>query len=122
MTFRQNRDTGMAIVLILLLVTWIGKFQIFVLPAIIILIVTMTIPKLLNPISIFWFGFSEILGTFVSKILLSVIFYIIVVPVAFIRKIFGSDSLALNQWKKSQDSVFKDRAHKFISDDFDKPY
>ncbi len=46
-------------------------------------------PKLLSPIYSIWMKFSHILGFINSKILLFIIFYLLLVPMGLIAKIFG---------------------------------
>ena len=82
----------------------------------------MIIPSVYKPIAKLWIGFSIFIGTVVSKILLTVIFYILVTPIGLIRKVLGFDSLQMKKWKKNDHSVFKDRDHTFESKDIENPY
>ncbi|MEZ5194857.1 MAG: SxtJ family membrane protein [Bacteroidales bacterium] len=115
-------DTGMAMILILLLLGYFLKDNIYFVIAIPILIINMTIPKLYYPLAYLWFGFAHIMGTIVSKILLFIVFLIIVVPMAILRRLMGKDSLLLKQWKQSNNSVLKIRNHLYTPSDIDKPY
>lgn len=118
----QARDTGMAMVLICLLITiYFHKSKLLVL-SVILLIINMTVPKVYKPVAIIWLGLSNILGTIMSKILLTILFFTVVTPVGFIRKIMGADALMLQKWKKGKASVFETRNHEFKPDDLDKPY
>ena len=45
----------------------------------------------------------------VSKIILTLIFFLIVTPVGLIRRWTGADSLQLKKWKQGTDSVFVER-------------
>ena len=71
----QTRDTGMAVVLILLIIGIFTQNLNYVKIALLALILTMTIPIIYKYIAIIWFGLSHLLGTFVSKILLTVVFF-----------------------------------------------
>ena len=66
----------------------------------------MIAPILYKPFGIIWFGISNIMGTVMSKVVLTVIFLALVTPVAILRRIYGADSLQLKKWKKSTHSVF----------------
>jgi len=57
-----------------------------------------------------------------SKVILTVVFIFILIPVGFVRKISGKDNLKLNQFKKSDKSVFITRDHTFTSEDIINPY
>lgn len=119
---QRARDTGMAMVLILLLLEIFLKTGYFYKIAIPVLVINMTVPQVFYPIAYLWFGLAQLLGTLVSKVLLFVVFAVIVLPVALIRKAMGKDSLMIKSWKKSSGSVFKTRDHLFQPADIDKPY
>ncbi|OQX76740.1 MAG: hypothetical protein B6D61_08320 [Bacteroidetes bacterium 4484_249] len=118
----KARDTGMAMVLILLLLELFIKNGIYYKIAIPVLIVNMTAPQLFYPLAYLWFGLAHIIGTIVSKVLLFIVFSIIVLPMAILRRIMGKDSLLIKLWKKDSESVFKTRDHLFVSADIEKPY
>lgn len=124
MTRQDNRpkDTGMAAVLILLLVTWFTAQLVWVIPAIVILILTMTVPVVFKPLSVVWFGFANILGHVVSTLILTILFFVVVMPVGFIRKMGGADALRLKEWQDNEDSVFVVREHLYTAEDLEKPY
>ena len=48
-----------------------------------------------------WFTIAYILGLFIPNIVLSIIFYFFLTPIAFIYKLFGNDVLMLNNKKYS---------------------
>ena len=72
--------------------------------------------------AVVWLGLSHIIGTIVSKILLTVVFFVIVVPVATARRLMSKDTLQLRKFKKGTESVMKMRDHVFASVDIEKPY
>ena len=119
---QQARDTGMAIVLVLLLIGLFSEDLFPVKIAIVALIITMTIPLLYKYIAVIWFGLSHLLGTVVSKILLTIIFFLVVVPVGLIRRLFGYDTLKLKEFKKGTESVMQVRNILFSKNDIDKPF
>lgn len=118
----QARDTGMAMVLICLLVVLIGDRQQFVGIAVILLLVNMIKPMLYKPVARLWLGLSHLLGTVMSKIILTVLFFIMVTPIGMIRRVLGRDTLQLKKWKKGTDSVFRRRDHLFEADDIKHPF
>lgn len=70
---KQASDTGMAIVLILLLVGFFTQNNFYYKIAIPVLVINMTFPLLYYPLAFFWFGFSNLLGSVVSKIILTIV-------------------------------------------------
>ncbi len=119
---KQSSDTGMAIVLILLIITMLTENNVFVFISVIALIINMIFPNFYYPSAIVWLGLSHILGVIVSKIILTIVFFLLVVPVSVIRRLLGKDSLQLNDFKKSNVSVMKVRDYKFSASDIEKPY
>lgn len=122
MTKDQCKDTGMAMVLILLLIGYFTGTILYYNLAILALLVTMIVPKIYYPIAIVWFGFSHVLGSIMSKVILSIVFMLVVVPIGIIRKIAGKDAMMLKPWKKGHESVMKVRDHTFVAEDLEKPY
>ena len=61
--------------------------------------------KILSPLNYIWFKFGLILSLIISPIVMSVVFFFVVTPIAIIAKIFGKDFLKLkkkeNEKKKS---------------------
>jgi hypothetical protein len=102
---KQASDSGMAMVLILLLIGLLTGNVVYYKIAIPVLVMNMTFPMFFYYFAIVWLGFSQILGTVVSKIILSIVFFVIVLPVGLLRRIIGKDSLQLNQFKKAGSSV-----------------
>jgi hypothetical protein len=118
----QARDTGLALVLILLLMIRAWKQDNLILPTILILILTMAWPAIFELPARAWFGLAELMGTISSTILLSLVFVLILIPMAGVRKITGADPMKRNLWKKGSDSVFLERNHKFSANDLQNPY
>ena len=121
-TKEQAKDTGMALILILLLISYISSNTNFVLVSVILLIVNMIFPDIYRPLVKIWFGFSNILGTFVSRLLLVLIFFVFVTPIGLFRKMLGVDPLQLKEWKRSTRTVFESRDHLFQPEEIERPY
>jgi len=119
---KQASDTGMAVVLILLLIGFFTKSDIYFKIAIPVLIINMIFPMFYYFFGFIWLGFSTLLGTFMSKLILSVVYMVLVFPLGFIRRLFGKDPLHLKEFKKDRSSVMKTRNFSFSSSDIEKPY
>jgi polyferredoxin len=118
----QCKDSGLALVLIALILAMTFSPYYFLPISTGLLVVTMSVPTLFRPFARIWFGFSHALGTVTSRILLTLLFYGLVTPVGFIRRVIGKDSMQLKKWKRGQASVFHDRDHLFTRQDLDHPY
>jgi hypothetical protein len=121
-TKEQCRDTGMALVLVLLICLAVFKNTAFVPWAIVALVINMTAPRLYRPLAIVWLGFAHLLGTVMSKVILSIVFFLVVTPIALLRKMAGKDSLQLLAFKASRESAMVVRNHTFTAKDIEKPY
>ena len=121
-SINQAKDTGMAMVLICLLINIFGKDSTFNILAILFLVINMVVPSVYKPVAIIWLSFSKIIGTIMSKILLVIIFFLIVTPMGITRRLLGKDSLKLKSWKNDHDSVFITRNNSFRSEDIEAPY
>ena len=83
---------------------WKGKYpgaSILTVLAVAFAGVVLTKPSLLTPLNRMWFAFGLLLGRIVSPVVLGVLFFAIVTPVALIGKLFGRDSLRLRRRKEA---------------------
>jgi hypothetical protein len=118
----QSKDTGMAMALLLLLAFVKTRRNGWLYTAIAVQVVDMILPAIFQPIAFLWFGFSHILGTVMSRVLLSILFFGLVTPIGVLRRLFGKDSLKLRAFKASKESAMLVRNHLFIAKDIEKPY
>jgi len=118
----QSRDTGMAMVLLFLLVAASRKKEGYLFVAMALHVVNMTVPKVYKPIAVFWLGLSDLLGSVMSRVLLSIVFFGVVTPIGLFRRLLGRDSLKLRAFKASKESVMVERNHTFVAQDLDTPY
>jgi polyferredoxin len=118
----QSRDTGMAVVLLLLILSIRTRREGVLWAAIALQVVNMIVPRIYAPLAVVWLGFSHLLGTVMSKILLSILFFGVVTPIGVLRRLFGKDSLKLRAFKASEESVMLLRNHIFVGRDIEKPY
>lgn len=121
-TKKQASDTGMAFTLILLIIGWITGNILFLKIAVPVLVINMVMPIFFYPFAFFWFGLSNLLGMIMSKLILTLVYFVVVVPVALIRKLVGKDTLKLKEYKKGKETVFTARNYKFSPGDIEKPF
>jgi hypothetical protein len=119
---KETTDTGLAVVLIFLILCYVLNNVLYAALAIPLLLLLMIYPKIYYYPAVLWLGFSKLLGIISSKVILSIIFIVIVIPMGFIRKTFGYDALLLSQFKKDKKSVLITRNHLYTSKDIEKPY
>ena len=118
----QAKDTGMAMVLICLLTAYFGAYVLALEIAMLLLILNMVVPGIYRFMARIWFGIANVLGTVMSKVLLSILFFVMVTPVGMLRRMAGADPLQLRKWKNGDGSVFVVRDHLYAPDEIEKPY
>ncbi len=118
----QVRDTGMAMVLILLIAGQFTQNPLFFKLAIPALLVNMIVPRCYYPLAVLWLGLSHLLGEVTSKVILTIVFFTLVTPVGLFRRLMGKDALQLKKFKNGNASVMVIRNFKFEKHHIDKPY
>jgi len=118
----QSRDTGMAMVLLLLLafLRWGGSW--LLIAAVIVHVVNMIVPQVFRRLAPLWFGLGHLLGAVTSRVLMLVVFALIVTPIGLVRRVLGKDSLRLRAFRAGPESVMVVRNHTFTAGDLEKPY
>ena len=56
--------------------------------------------SILNPLNKIWFKFGILLGSFISPIIMGLVFFMVVTPTSFIMRAFGKDLLNLKKNNK----------------------
>lgn len=118
----QAKDTGMAMVLIALLIALVTGRRVFIVLAVLLLLVDMVWPKAYRPVGRGWFGLARLLGAVMSRVLFGLIFIVFVAPVGMARRLLGKDALQLRTWKAGRGSVLKVRDHAYRASDIANPY
>jgi predicted membrane metal-binding protein len=57
--------------------------------------------KILTPLNKIWFKFGIFLGNIVSPIVMGLIYFVVVTPIALLLKVFGKDVLSLKKTKSN---------------------
>lgn len=83
------------------------------------------IPSLLSPVVgrwvlKAWYGLSDVLGWVNSRILLTIVFYLILSPVALVSRLFRKDALHLKD--NNEASLFRERQHTYTRQDLEETW
>lgn len=119
---KQAQDTGYAMLLILLILGLWQEDFLYVKLSIAVLLLSLLLPMFFYPLAFLWFGFSNLLGAIMSRLILSLIYFLLVLPIGLYLKIRKIDNLQLKSWKKNKTSVFKTRNHVYKASDLENPY
>lgn len=79
-----------------------------------LIIIGIITPIILKPIYYIWMVFAVILGWFMTRVILSVVFYIILTPIGLIAKLFRKDFLDLSF--KTDDNTYYNYRKDSVSD------
>ena len=108
---RDLRNFGFIIGIIFLIIGgflfWKEKevFQIFIAISIIFILTAFTLQSVLKPVYWIWMIFGIILSWFMTLIILSLLFYVVVTSIGLTLRFFGKQFLEL-RWDKSKDSYW----------------
>ncbi len=82
-------------------------------------ILSLLFPVLAQWIEIGWFKLSEKMGWVSSRIILSIVFYLFLMPIALLSRIFNKDVLLL---RKTGKGLFIERNHQYNPKDLEFPW
>jgi len=119
---KEHTDSGLALLLLILIVSQWFNQHLFMRLAIAEVLVLLIAPVLVFPFTFLWLNISDLLGKVMSKIILSIVFFVFVWPVSLIRRAMGKDTLSLRKFKKDTNSVFTNRNHTYTRTDLTTPY
>ena len=114
---KQTVEFALVAILVALFLSLYFKTNTGVKVGFVITVAAILIPVVFYPFAVIWFGLSTILGAISSRVLMTIIFFVLVVPIGLIRKLFGKDNLRINQFKKSSQSVMENRDHLYKESD-----
>ena len=75
--------------------------------SIVFLTTTLLVPQVLSPLNRIWYELGILIGKVISPIVLGIIFFILITPIAIITRVFGRDHLKIK--KLSVQSYWIDR-------------
>ena len=118
-TREKSLEASVAICIGLLVLYWIFDNINFLIAATVIGAVSLLSSFLREKIAWFWFKLAEILGRINGFILLTIIFYFILTPIAWLSKLFKKDELQLKKKSDPEASYFVERNHTFTKKDLE---
>ena len=116
------RNFGIIVGIILLIISgflfWKEKesFQIFLAIGITLFLTAIVVPVVLKPVYWMWMIFGIILGWFMTRVILSLLFYIIITPIGLTSRLFGKQFLEL-RWDKSKESYWNFRTNEHLQNE-----
>jgi hypothetical protein len=114
--------SGLAAILIFLIGFLVTGHEILLYIMLATIVILMIWPAPFRYFAVVWFAFGELLGYFVSRIILSLIYLLLVIPVGLFVRNQLRRKMQLNAYKTGIESAFKVRDHLLSTDDFEKPF
>src|ERR1051326_3476258 len=94
---KTNKEKALETFLVLagalVIAFWISNKKIYLLLALILVLIGVASPWLTQKIAWVWLKFSEGLGFVMSKVILSIVFFLFLLPLSLIYKLFKKDLL-----------------------------
>jgi hypothetical protein len=106
--FGLTVGTVLLIVAIVLYLTGKSSSVIFGGAGVLLILFGLILPNILKPLNKIWMTLAVILGWFMSRLILFILFYIVITPIGFFLRIAGKDFLNLRTDKNS-DSYWEKR-------------
>ena len=106
------------------LLFWRGKSHFFYFLAVsaVFLVLGVAVPILLKPIHKAWMTAAILLGWFMTRAILSALFFFVVTPIGILAKLFGKDFLSLRIVKDAESYWIPKKAAKFEKDNYERQF
>ena len=106
----KSLETLLVLTGALIIVYWFLPKKIFLLIALIFIGIGVVSPFLSAKISWVWLKFAELLGSVMSKIILSIVYFVVLVPIALLHRVIKKNPLNL---KRQEGSYYTERNKKY---------
>lgn len=87
--------------------------------ALALLLIGLFVKPVARVISKVWLKFAELLGAFNSKVILTLVFFLFLTPLACLFRLFSKNPLQLKKPQETK-SLYKERNHLYCREDFEK--
>ena len=115
----KRLETVLVIVLALVIIYWFKRYNALLLCALFIGVAALLVPAVATGIHWFWMKLSHVLGAVSGRVLLSIIYLLVLLPLAVLAKLYGKSNIRL---KAGGDTYFNDRNHTYTKDDMAHPW
>lgn len=110
----------LALVFGLLLLALLHKHPVWLPIAVGLTLATLLSPWLARVVAWGWTSLSQAIGFVVSRVLLGVVYFLVLTPIALAQRLLGRDPLHLKAPKTG--TSFTERVHAFTAKDLDRPW
>lgn len=93
----KSLETLLVLTGALIVVYWISPKKIYLLVALLFILIGIVSPFLSSKISWVWLKFAELIGSVMSKVILTVVYFIFLVPIALVYRLTQKNPLFLKR-------------------------
>jgi hypothetical protein len=116
----KELETVIVIVLGLTAVYWLGRREIVLLEcALVIGAAALAAPAFARGLHWAWMGLAKVMGEISGRVLLTVVYVVVLVPLSYFAKLAGKVSMKL---KPGGETYFKERDHAYSKEDMIHPW
>ena len=103
---------------------WKGKdtYSIFVILSLVFFFFGFVLPSLLKPLQKTWMAFAAILGWFMTRVILSLLFYVVFTSIGVISRLFGKKFLDLKMSVSEKSYWIPRKARPFDKSNYEKQF
>lgn len=112
----KSLETSLVLTSGFILVYIITKTELFVYLAFGLGFIGIFLKPVAKVITIGWFKLADILNYFVSKLILGTLYFVVLVPISILSRVFNKNGLKL---KKSSKSMWYKRDYKYAANDLE---
>lgn len=115
---QQELETVTVLAAFFLVLNLLVQWDALVYIALALLLTGLFVKPAARQISRLWLKLAELLGAFNSKIILTLVFFLFLTPLAYLFRLFTKNPLQLK--KTSAESMYQERNHRYCAADFEK--
>jgi hypothetical protein len=115
----ETPKTQLVMVVGFLVIAAIFQNEVFAYLALIIGVVSVAVKPLGDRLVWLWYKLAELLSRIMNPLILGLLYYIFITPIALLFRLFGNDPLAL---KEQRGSLFDHREHTYSKKDLENPW
>lgn len=68
----------------------------------------LTFPRLLEPVEVVWMAFARVLGAINTRIIMSVFYFLLIVPLGLVLRLIGKDEMKRRRWLAGHTTNWED--------------
>ncbi len=100
---------------------WFGQPLLLYLAALLLLL-TLVVKPAAAWLAGIWLRFAQVLGNFNAKVILTLIFYLILTPIAMVYRLWRGDALGIHRRRHNPHSHWHRREHTYAKADLEKAW